>query len=225
MNRSIARIFPCVFTALLACLAGCGRNEAQAPASAAPAASAPTAAAPGDSRLQQLRQEGQKTEVLSQVHRIGQAAVRRAQASGGKMPASIADLEQDLGGLALALAPDYAQKLPMGFSLWPGARQMKWIEENSKKSFPAGFETWTRERKAQWLDERGSFVLLPLTISATDPKAAQSVLVFEKLQFPTQASVAICYGDTSARTTDVEKASRQILAQTGKSLAEWSGLK
>ena len=202
-------------------LAGCGREpEASSTATPPPQGKAETA----DARLQEERLEGQKTETLSQVHRIGRAAMNHLQGPAGTVPTSIVEPEEALGGLSVAIASDYSQKLPMGFSLWSGQRKMKWIEENAAKRLPDGFTTWTKERKAEWLAQHASFVLLPAAVGLMDPKAAQTILVFEKLQFATQSAVAIGYCDTSARTTPVEKANAQILAQTGKSLAEWSGL-
>lgn len=203
-------------------LSGCGDPPAKTQAGSE---SSVAERGPGDDRLQQERLEGQKTETLSQAYRIGRAAISHMQNAGGETPRSIADLEEELGGFEVAIASDYSQKLPMGFSLWSGQRKMKWIEENSARRLPEGFASWEKTRKADWLSEHASFVLLPAMVHLLDPKAAQTVLVFEKLQFATQDSVAICYCDTSARTTPTEKANEQILAQTGKSLAEWSRLK
>jgi hypothetical protein len=212
----------CVLLLSTGLLSGCGRQPEAPHLDAAPST---ISAGTADDRVQQERLEGQKTETLNQAHRIGRAAMSRMHSTGGKAPSSIADLEEELGGLSVAIASDYSQKLPMGFSMWSGQRKMKWIEENSSKRLPEGLSSWEKGRKADWLRQNASFVLLPAAVSLMDPKAAQTILVFEKLQFATQASVAICYCDTSARTTPTEKANAQILAQTGRSLAEWSGLK
>jgi tetratricopeptide (TPR) repeat protein len=89
------------------------------------------------------------------------------------------------------------------------------------KRLPDEYGRWPQDKQLAWINENTSYVLLPGLVADTD---TNKVAIFEKLHTPTLTRIPVVFNDNSTRIMTIEEADAKIREQTGRSLADWSGL-
>ena len=95
------------------------------------------------------------------------------------------------------------------------------ISPMSGKTVPRGFDSWADADKRQWVNENTSYVLVPGLREDSD---TETIVVFTKLQDSGGKGISICWNDNHVTFEPLPQAEQLILAQTGKSLQQWSNM-
>lgn len=91
---------------------------------------------------------------------------------------------------------------------------------DTTKKIPPGFDQFTDAQKIAWVNTNCSYAYVP---GLKDDNDSEKIVLFEKIYSPPLTTIGICYNDNHVVRLPIDEARKAILAQTGKTLEEWSG--